>query len=81
MNDVKIQWPDIVPEPKVMYGNTEVSELLSKIAEECHEGLILASDLIPYEDFANGNFTKEQATDSINYLIGKLYIILDLLQD
>lgn len=81
MNDVKIQWPDIVPEPKVMYGNTEVSELLSKIAEECHEGLILSSDLIPYEDFANGNFTKEQAADSINYLIGKLYIILDLLED
>lgn len=81
MDVVKIQWPDIVPEPKVMYGNTEVSELLSKIAEECHEGLILSSDLIPYEDFANENFTKEQAIDSINYLIGKLYIILDLLQD
>lgn len=81
MDVVKIQWPDIVPEPKVMYGNTEVSELLSKIAEECHEGLILSSDLIPYEDFANGNFTKEQAADSINYLICKLYIILDLLQD
>lgn len=81
MNNVKIQWPDIVPEPKVMYGNTEVSEILSKIAEECHEGLILASDLIPYEDFANGNFTKEQAVDSINYLIGKLHIILDLLED
>lgn len=81
MDVVKIQWPDIVPEPKVMYGNTEVSELLSKIAEECHEGLILSSDLIPYEDFANGNFSKQQAADSINYLIGKLYIIFDLLQD
>ena len=64
-----------------MYGNTEVSELLSKIAEECHEGLILASDLIPYKDFANGNFTKEQAADSINYLTVKLHIILDLLGD
>lgn len=81
MNEVKIQWPNIVPKPKVMYGNTEVYELLSEIAEECHEGLILASDLIPYEDFANGNFTKEQATDSINYLTGKLHIILDLLGD
>lgn len=81
MNNVKIQWPDIVPEPKVMYGNTEVYELLSEIAEECHEGLILVSDLIPYEDFVNENFTKEQAVDSINYLIGKLHIILDLLED
>ena len=81
MNNVKIQWPDIVPEPKVMYGNTEVSELLTKISDECHEGLILASSLISYEDFAEGNFSKEQASDTINYLSGKLHIILDLLED
>jgi len=81
MNNVKIQWPAIVPEPKVMYGNTEVSEILSDIAEECHEGLILASMLIPSEDFANENFSKEQAVESINYLTGKLHIILDLLED
>lgn len=81
MLDIKVKWPDKLPEPEIKYGDRTLHDLLNEIAGECHEGLILASDLIPYEDFANGNFTKEQAADSINYLIGKLYSILDLLGD
>ena len=81
MLDIKVKWPDKLPEPEIKYGDRTLHELLNEIADECHEGLILASDLIPYEDFANGNFSKEQAVDSINYLTGKLHVILDLLGD
>ena len=81
MLDIKVKWPDKLPEPEIKYGDRTLHDLLNEIAGECHKWLILASDLIPYEDFANGNFSKEQAVDSINYLTGKLCVILDLLGD
>ena len=81
MLDIKVKWPDKLPEPEMKYGGRTLHELLNEISEECHEGLMVASTLIPYEDFANENFSKKQAIDSINELTGKLCIILDLLGD
>lgn len=81
MLDIKVKWPDKLPEPEIKYGDRTIHDLLNEIADECHEGLILANNIISADDFFEENFSKKQAVESINYLTGKLHVILDLLGD
>ena len=37
MLDIKVKWPDKLPEPEIKYGDRTLHDLLNEIADECHE--------------------------------------------